>query len=60
MKSNKYSPVCILIWCIYPTILFIVIVCMFFTCTNKGLRTQSAPTQTEHRESIENKEHIAE
>lgn len=47
--EKKYNTARILIWGVYPIVLFIVIACMFFTCSNKGLRAQNEPVQTENR-----------
>lgn len=48
METKEYNTARILIWGVYPIVLFIVIACMFFTCSNKGLRTQSQAVRTEN------------
>lgn len=48
METKYYNTARILIWGVYPVVLFIVITCMFLTCSNKGLRAQNESVQTEN------------
>lgn len=48
MKTKEYNTARILIWAVYPVILFIVITCMFFQCGNKSLRVQNESIHTEN------------
>lgn len=48
METKEYNTARILIWGVYPVILFIVITCMFFKCSNKSLWAQNQSIQTEN------------
>lgn len=48
MSKRKYSTACIMLWLIYPLILFFTITFMFFTCSNRNMKTKKDAPVTEN------------